>query len=100
MLLYLREKQLHRVPCTALLGQLPAVLALDAGAALRAADMAQGMATGLSLCADPAGRAQMADAAQRFSAQHRGAAQRMALAIVGIVPRPLSAPAVPMTTIK
>ena len=72
-----------------------AALALDAGAALRAADMAQGMATGLSLCADPAGRAQMADAAQRFSAQHRGAAQRMALAIVGIVPRPLSAPQSP-----
>ena len=61
-----------------------AALALDAGAAQRVADMADGVAAGLVLCTtESAQQAAMAAAAQIFAAQHRGAAKRMAKAILG-----------------
>lgn len=59
-----------------------AELALQAGAAQRVADMTQGVAAGLGLCEEPGRQAAMAAAAQNFAAQHRGAAQRMAQAIL------------------
>jgi 3-deoxy-D-manno-octulosonic-acid transferase len=57
-------------------------LALGAGAARRAVDLADAVAQGLTLCADPAGRAAMSAAACAFSAAHRGAAARMATAVM------------------
>lgn len=55
---------------------------LQAGAALRVADMTQGLQAALALCADPARQQQMASAAAHFAAQHRGAAARMAAEIL------------------
>lgn len=55
--------------------------ALQAGAALRAGDMTQGLQAALALCADPARQQEMASAAAHFAAQHRGAAARMAAEI-------------------
>jgi len=62
-------------------------LALQAGAARRCADMAQALAQGLALCADPAERAAMRDRALGFSSAHRGAAARMAGALQTLRPR-------------
>ena len=59
-----------------------AELALQGGAAQRVVDMPQGVAAGLVLCTQPDRQAEMAAAAQRFAAQHRGAARRMARAIL------------------
>jgi len=61
-------------------------LALQAGAAQRVADMAQGLREGLALCQAPARQQAMALAAQSFAAQHRGAAQRMAREILRLAP--------------
>ncbi len=58
-----------------------AELAEQAGAAQRVAGIAAGLAQGLALCTDAGARAAMAARAQHFAAQHRGAAQRMAVAI-------------------
>jgi 3-deoxy-D-manno-octulosonic-acid transferase len=59
-----------------------AQLALEAGAAQRVADMAEGVAAALALCTQSDSQAAMAAAAQRFAMQHRGAAKRMAGAIL------------------
>lgn len=64
-----------------------AELAEGAGAALRVADLAAGLQQGLALCADPARQAAMAAEAQHFAAQHRGAAARMAAALLALLPR-------------
>lgn len=61
-----------------------AELALEAGAARRVADMTEGLAQGLTLCAEAAPQRAMAEAALRFAAAHRGAAARMAAAIVEV----------------
>ncbi len=55
---------------------------LQAGAALRVTDMTQGLQAALALCTDPARQQAMASAAERFAAQHRGAAARMAAEIL------------------
>ena len=59
-----------------------AELALQAGAALRVGDMTQGLQAALAVCADTARQHTMARAAERFAAQHRGAAARMAAEIL------------------
>lgn len=56
--------------------------AVAAGAARRAADVDAAVAAALDLVADPAARERMAQAALGFAATHRGAARRMAAAIV------------------
>ncbi|RQO55418.1 3-deoxy-D-manno-octulosonic acid transferase [Paucibacter sp. KBW04] len=61
-------------------------LALQAGAAQRVADMQQGLQAGLALCQAPERQQAMAQAAQAFAAQHRGAAQRMAREILRLAP--------------
>jgi len=58
-----------------------AELALAAGAAQRVADMSQGLAAALALLAEPGALARAGEQAERFAAQHRGAARRMAEAI-------------------
>ena len=60
-------------------------LAIQAGAALRVADMDAGLATALDLLASPQRCAQASARALAFAAQHQGAAQRMARRIVGLV---------------
>jgi 3-deoxy-D-manno-octulosonic-acid transferase len=62
-------------------------LAEAAGAATRAPDMAQALAGALALLAHPDQQAAQAAAARAFAAAHRGAAERMARAILG--PRPV-----------
>jgi 3-deoxy-D-manno-octulosonic-acid transferase len=60
-----------------------AELSQAAGAALRVGGMEEGLGQGLSLLSD---RARLEDASRRaraFAAEHRGAARRMAAAIVG-----------------
>lgn len=61
-------------------------LALQAGAAHRVTDMAQGLLEGLALCQAPTRQQAMAQAAQAFAAQHRGAAARMAREILHLLP--------------
>ena len=56
--------------------------ALAAGAAERADDLPAALVRAVALAADAAFRDRMARAAQTFSAAHRGAAQRMAAAIL------------------
>ena len=60
-------------------------LAIQAGAALRVADMDAGLATALDLLTSPQRCAQASARALAFAAQHQGAAQRMARRIVGLV---------------
>lgn len=62
-------------------------LAIDAGAATRVADMATGVAEALALLTS-AGQPAVAENAQAFAAEHRGAAQRMAERIVALMPAP------------
>jgi 3-deoxy-D-manno-octulosonic-acid transferase len=62
-----------------------AVLSLAAGASLRVADIGEGVARALALALDPA-RADWASRALGFAAAHRGAARRMAAAILELVP--------------
>lgn len=59
-----------------------AELAIAAGAAERVADLGRGVEVGLACCADAARREAMAGNARRFAAEHRGAAARMAAAIL------------------
>jgi 3-deoxy-D-manno-octulosonic-acid transferase len=59
-------------------------LALAAGAALRCADLAEAVATGARLCADPVGQQAMGASALAFATAHRGAAGRMAEAVLAI----------------
>ena len=55
--------------------------ALAAGAALRVADMAQGVNSALALAADVPRRATMAESGRTFARQHQGAAARTAAAL-------------------
>jgi 3-deoxy-D-manno-octulosonic-acid transferase len=64
-----------------------AVLALEAGAAQRVADLHAAIAEGLALCADSARRQAMQQAAQDFAARRRGAAARMAATIAALLAR-------------
>lgn len=59
-------------------------LALQAGAARRCADLSAAVAQGLRLCQDDDDRQQMAEQGRRFSQAHRGAAARMADAILAM----------------
>ena len=63
-----------------------AELAVAAGAAQRVADMDAGLAQGLTLCADAGQRAALSGHALAFAAEHRGAAARMARALLAQVP--------------
>ena len=54
-----------------------------AGAAWQVADMGQALAQAFEVLAQPALRAQAVAAARDFCAQHRGAAARMTLALLG-----------------
>jgi 3-deoxy-D-manno-octulosonic-acid transferase len=58
-----------------------AELAETAGAANRVIDIEAGLAQALALCADSQRRGEMAARALAFAAEHRGAAQRMAVEI-------------------
>ncbi len=59
-------------------------LATAAGAAQRVADLQEGVKAALALCGDSVLRGQRAGAAQAFAAAHRGAAARMAEAVLAI----------------
>ena len=59
-----------------------AELALAAGAARRTDSLEEGVRAALALLAEPARRHAMADAALRFAASHRGAAERTAAAVL------------------
>jgi 3-deoxy-D-manno-octulosonic-acid transferase len=61
-----------------------AELAVEAGAALRVADVEAGVAEARALIDGPRQRA-MAESALGFAAQHRGAAARMADRLVGLL---------------
>jgi 3-deoxy-D-manno-octulosonic-acid transferase len=65
-----------------------AELAIQAGAAIRVADISAGLQQGLNLCRDPQRQSQMASAAESFAAEHRGAAARMAKQILRLLPAP------------
>lgn len=65
-----------------------AALALAAGAALPVDDLARAVGTVTALVAEPLRCQQMADRARTFAGNHRGAAMRMAQAIVDTVARP------------
>ena len=58
-----------------------AELALQAGAAQRAADLAQAVPAALALLRDAPRRQAMAQAAQQFAQAHRGAAERTCAAL-------------------
>ena len=62
-----------------------AALSLAAGASLRVADITEGVTRALALAQDPA-RPEWATRARVFAAAHRGAATRMATAILDLVP--------------
>jgi 3-deoxy-D-manno-octulosonic-acid transferase len=62
-----------------------AELAIEAGAALRVADITEGVATARELIADPARRADAAARAVAFARQHQGAAARMARRILALI---------------
>jgi 3-deoxy-D-manno-octulosonic-acid transferase len=67
-----------------------AELSEAAGAAIRVADVDAGLAAAVALLGDEARLAQVSDRARAFAAQHRGAAGRMAQAIVAVAaPKPL-----------
>ncbi len=61
-------------------------LSLAAGASVQVADMAEGVAVALQRLAMPGALADMAAAGQRFAAEHRGAAQRMARQVLALMP--------------
>jgi 3-deoxy-D-manno-octulosonic-acid transferase len=63
-----------------------AELALAAGAARRVDDLAQGLAQGLALLEQGGERQVMARAATSFAVAHRGAAARMAQAVLALIP--------------
>jgi 3-deoxy-D-manno-octulosonic-acid transferase len=62
-----------------------AQLSLSAGAAIRVADMEEGVAKALAWIVDATGRATASSHALAFAAQHRGAALRMAQQIDALV---------------
>ncbi len=62
-----------------------AALAEGAGAALRVADIVAGLQAALKLCCDGEQQSAIAARSQRFAAQHRGAAERMANSIVELL---------------
>lgn len=62
--------------------ELAAELALEAGAAWRVADLPAALAKADALLASPAQMAAAVDSARRFAQQHRGAAARMAEALL------------------
>ncbi len=66
---------------------LAAELSLEAGAAERVADIDAGVRRALEIALDPAGRAERAERALAFAAGHRGAAARMAAAVLELLPR-------------
>jgi 3-deoxy-D-manno-octulosonic-acid transferase len=63
-------------------------LALAAGAAERCVDLPGAVERGLALCADAAARSAMSASALAFSAAHRGAAARMAQALLALHAHP------------
>jgi 3-deoxy-D-manno-octulosonic-acid transferase len=63
-----------------------AVLAQSAGAALRATDLADAVATALALMKDIPRLTQAVQRSRHFAGEHRGAAARMADRIVALVP--------------
>jgi 3-deoxy-D-manno-octulosonic-acid transferase len=63
-----------------------AQLAQAAGAALRVADLDEGVGTALALAADAPRRAAVAQAGLDFSGSHRGAASRTAQAVLALLP--------------
>ena len=65
---------------------LAAELALAAGAAERVADVDTAVPRAAALAGDTATTARMAARAQDFAAQHRGAAERMAQAVLALLP--------------
>jgi 3-deoxy-D-manno-octulosonic-acid transferase len=65
-------------------------LALAAGAAERCVDLPSAVERGLAMCADPGARSAMSASALAFSAAHRGAAARMAQALLALPARPLA----------
>ncbi len=64
-----------------------AQLAVAAGAAWRAANVEDALQQAVAVLKSPARRRQASQAALAFSATHRGAAQRMAQAILGLMPQ-------------
>ncbi|MBC5784351.1 3-deoxy-D-manno-octulosonic acid transferase [Ramlibacter sp. USB13] len=62
-----------------------AELALQAGAAMRVADMEAGVRAAVDLVRDDAARQAAAEAGERFAAAHRGAAVRTAKAVLAMV---------------
>ncbi len=66
-----------------------AELARASGAARETADMAAACRAARALAADPVQQRDMAGAAGAFSAAHRGAADRTAMAILALIPRPV-----------
>jgi 3-deoxy-D-manno-octulosonic-acid transferase len=58
---------------------------LGAGAAIRVADMEEGVAQALSLLGDAARARDASSRSLAFAAEHRGAARRMAQQIEGLV---------------
>ncbi|UXH80285.1 3-deoxy-D-manno-octulosonic acid transferase [Roseateles amylovorans] len=65
-----------------------AALSIEAGAARRVEDLPQALDAALALLAGPSDRLAMAEAAQRFAGAHRGAADRMAVRILGLIADP------------
>lgn len=57
-------------------------LAIDAGAALRVADMAEGVAAAAALAQDPQRRRALSERCVAFTEEHRGAALDTALAVL------------------
>ncbi|HJV63031.1 MAG TPA: 3-deoxy-D-manno-octulosonic acid transferase, partial [Albitalea sp.] len=68
-------------------------LSQAAGAAIRVADMDQGLREALALLADAPRQAALSAKAVAFAAQHRGAAARMAAAIGALWEAPATTPA-------
>jgi 3-deoxy-D-manno-octulosonic-acid transferase len=64
-----------------------AELALQGGAARRAADMEEGVRMAVELVRDPAARKAASEAGERFAAAHRGAAKRTAEAVLALLSR-------------
>jgi 3-deoxy-D-manno-octulosonic-acid transferase len=64
-----------------------AELAQQAGAALRVGSMEEGVAAAVALVRDATARAEAVAAGERFTAAHRGAAQKTAQAVLGLLAR-------------
>jgi 3-deoxy-D-manno-octulosonic-acid transferase len=64
-----------------------AQLSEEAGAAVRVASMEEGLRVAVKLAHDSSARQQAVEAAERFSAAHRGAAEKTARAVLALVER-------------